>query len=163
MSKIHITRFTVEFGDCDPAEIVFYPNYLRWMDAASLHFFRAMGVPPWRELEAQTGIIGTPIVDVAARFRAPCHLWRRDRGRNDDLPNGAARASCSRISSGAATTCWSRARRCASSRGGIRTIRTRIQAVAAPEAFRSAVRMTTRAKWQGLHNASWVPARRTLR
>jgi len=71
MSKIHVTRFTIEFGDCDPAGIVFYPNFLRWMDAASLHFFRAMGVPPWRELEAQTGIIGTPIVDVAARFLRP--------------------------------------------------------------------------------------------
>ncbi len=60
MSRVHTSRFVVEFGDCDPAQIVFYPNYLRWMDAASLHFFRAAGVPPWRELEAQTGIIGTP-------------------------------------------------------------------------------------------------------
>ena len=71
MCKVHVTRFTVEFGDCDPAGIVFYPNYLRWMDAASLHFFRAMGVPPWQELEAQTGIIGTPVVDVSARFVRP--------------------------------------------------------------------------------------------
>ncbi|MEO8345238.1 MAG: acyl-CoA thioesterase [Betaproteobacteria bacterium] len=68
MSKTHVTSFTVEFGDCDPAGIVFYPNYLRWIDAASLHYFRAMGVPPWHELEAQTGIIGTPIVDLAVRF-----------------------------------------------------------------------------------------------
>ena len=68
MSKVHVTRFTIEFGDCDPAGIVFYPNYLRWMGAASLHYFRAMGVPPWQELAAQTGIIGTPIVDVSARF-----------------------------------------------------------------------------------------------
>jgi len=36
MSRTHVTRFTVEFGDCDPAQIVFYPNYFRWMDAASL-------------------------------------------------------------------------------------------------------------------------------
>ena len=68
MSKVHFTNFTVEFGDCDPAGIVFYPNYMQWMDAASLHYFRAMGVPPWHELEAQTGIIGTPIVDLAVRF-----------------------------------------------------------------------------------------------
>jgi len=71
MSKAHVTRFTVEFGDCDPAGIVFYPNYMRWMDAASLHYFRAMGVPPWQELAEQSGIIGTPIVDVSARFRRP--------------------------------------------------------------------------------------------
>jgi len=67
----HVTRFTVEFGDCDPAQIVFYPNFLRWMDAASLHFFRACGLPPWRELERVEGIVGTPIVDVQARFLAP--------------------------------------------------------------------------------------------
>jgi 4-hydroxybenzoyl-CoA thioesterase len=67
----HVTRFTVEFGDCDPAQIVFYPNFLRWMDAASLHFFRACGLPPWRELERAEGIVGTPIVDVQARFLAP--------------------------------------------------------------------------------------------
>ena len=48
----HITRFTVEFGDCDPAQIVFYPNFFRWMDAASLHFFAPAGVPPWREMRS---------------------------------------------------------------------------------------------------------------
>jgi 4-hydroxybenzoyl-CoA thioesterase len=41
------------------------------MDAASLHYFRAAGVPPWREMEARSGIIGTPIVDVSARFLRP--------------------------------------------------------------------------------------------
>lgn len=71
MSRHHISHFTVEFGDCDPAQIVFYPNYFRWMDAASLRFFRAAGVPPWREFEAQCGIIGTPLVDASARFLRP--------------------------------------------------------------------------------------------
>lgn len=41
------------------------------MDASSLHYFRAMGVPPWRELEARTGVLGTPLVDAQARFVAP--------------------------------------------------------------------------------------------
>jgi 4-hydroxybenzoyl-CoA thioesterase len=71
MSRHHVSHFTVEFGDCDPAQIVFYPNYFRWMDAASLRFFRAAGVPPWREFEAQCGIIGTPLVDASARFLRP--------------------------------------------------------------------------------------------
>ncbi|MCC7327243.1 MAG: acyl-CoA thioesterase [Burkholderiales bacterium] len=67
----HISHFTVEFGDCDPAQIVFYPNYFRWMDAASLRYFRAAGLPSWRELEARFGIIGTPLVDASARFLRP--------------------------------------------------------------------------------------------
>jgi 4-hydroxybenzoyl-CoA thioesterase len=52
MSRSHVSYFSVEFGDCDPAQIVFNPNYFRWMDAASLRFFRACGVPTWREMEA---------------------------------------------------------------------------------------------------------------
>jgi len=71
MTRRHTSHFTVEFGDCDPAQIVFYPNFFRWMDAASLRFFRAAGVPPWREFEAQSGIIGTPLVDASARFLRP--------------------------------------------------------------------------------------------
>jgi 4-hydroxybenzoyl-CoA thioesterase len=71
MSKTHTSQFTVEWGDCDPAQIVFYPNFFRWMDVAALHFFRSAGVPPWREFEAQSGIIGTPLVDASARFLRP--------------------------------------------------------------------------------------------
>jgi len=71
MGHRHITEFTVEFGDCDPAQIVFYPNFLRWIDSAARHFFQSAGVPPWSELEAATGIIGTPLVEVSARFLRP--------------------------------------------------------------------------------------------
>jgi len=71
MTHRHTTEFTVEFGDCDPAQIVYYPNFLRWMDAASRHYFSAVGVPSWRETERTMGIIGTPIVDVAAKFLRP--------------------------------------------------------------------------------------------
>jgi len=71
MTRHHTSHFTVEFGDCDPAGIVFYPNFFRWMDAASLRYFRAIGIPPWREFEAQSGILGTPLVDASARFLRP--------------------------------------------------------------------------------------------
>jgi len=71
MTRRHTTRFTVEFGDCDPAKIVHYPNFFKWIDAASRHFFVAAGVGSWSELEAKTGIIGTPLVDVSARFLRP--------------------------------------------------------------------------------------------
>ena len=58
----------VEFGDCDPARIVWFPNFFRWIDAASRHFFVACGVPPWTETEKTLGVIGTPLVDTHARF-----------------------------------------------------------------------------------------------
>lgn len=67
----HVYRVTVEFGDCDPSGIVFHPNFFSWFDAASLHFFRDCGVPPWRDLQKTKGIIGTPIVSTTCDFRSP--------------------------------------------------------------------------------------------
>ena len=58
----------VQFGDCDPAGIVFFPNFSRWMDAASLSFFMQCGVPPWRELVKPRGIVGTPLLEINTRF-----------------------------------------------------------------------------------------------
>jgi 4-hydroxybenzoyl-CoA thioesterase len=58
----------VEFGDCDPARIVWFPNFFRWIDAASRHFFVECGVPPWHETERLYGVIGTPLVDTHAKF-----------------------------------------------------------------------------------------------
>jgi 4-hydroxybenzoyl-CoA thioesterase len=59
---------TVQFGDCDPAGIVFFPNFSRWMDAASLAFFMDCGVPPWRELVKTRGIVGTPMLEINTKF-----------------------------------------------------------------------------------------------
>jgi 4-hydroxybenzoyl-CoA thioesterase len=67
MKEVVLT-IKVEFGDCDPAGIVWYPNYFRWIDASSRHFFLECGVPPWRETERTMGVIGTPLVDTRARF-----------------------------------------------------------------------------------------------
>lgn len=77
MSFRHTTAFTVEFGDCDPLGIVFYPNFFRWMDAACLHFFRAAGVPSWQETERSDGIAGAPLVDPSARFLRPATFGDR--------------------------------------------------------------------------------------
>jgi 4-hydroxybenzoyl-CoA thioesterase len=63
MARTTQFRVTIQFGDCDPAGIVFYPNFQRWMDAASLSFFMQCGVPPWRELVKTRGIVGTPLGD----------------------------------------------------------------------------------------------------
>lgn len=68
MSKSNVYRVDVQFGDCDPAGIVFFPNFSRWMDEASLAFFMARGVPPWRELVKTRGIIGTPLLEIHTRF-----------------------------------------------------------------------------------------------
>ena len=58
----------VEFGDCDPAGIVWFPNFFRWIDAASRNFFAGCGVPRWEETARTLGVIGTPLVDTHTRF-----------------------------------------------------------------------------------------------
>ena len=71
MSRTHVHRLRVTFGDCDPAEIVYFPNYFRWFDTAGREFFTACGIPGWQVTKATRGIIGTPLVDVQASFKAP--------------------------------------------------------------------------------------------
>jgi 4-hydroxybenzoyl-CoA thioesterase len=61
-------KLTVEFGDCDPAQIVFYPNFFRWFDAGTRNFFAACGVARWQDMRVSHGIIGTPLVDASAKF-----------------------------------------------------------------------------------------------
>jgi 4-hydroxybenzoyl-CoA thioesterase len=68
MSKTVVYTVHVEFGDCDPARIVWFPNFFRWIDAASRHFFIQCGVPPWHETAKTMGLIGTPLVDTQASF-----------------------------------------------------------------------------------------------
>jgi 4-hydroxybenzoyl-CoA thioesterase len=77
MSRTVHYAVAVEFGDCDPAGIVFFPNFFRWIDAAGRHYFIECGVPSWTETERTHGILGTPIVDVSARFMKPASYGDR--------------------------------------------------------------------------------------
>jgi len=77
MSKTVIYEVEVMFGDCDPAGIVFFPNFSKWMDASSLNFFVQCGVQPWRELVKTTGIIGTPLLEINTQFKRPATYGER--------------------------------------------------------------------------------------
>jgi len=68
MARTTTYSVDVHFGDCDPAGIVFFPNFSRWMDAASLAFFMQCGVQPWRVLEKTRGIVGTPLLEIHTKF-----------------------------------------------------------------------------------------------
>lgn len=69
MTPIHITRFNVSFGDCDPAGIVYYPNMFRWVDATYHDFLRQFG--GHKAICADLGAVGTGLMDVQAGFRSP--------------------------------------------------------------------------------------------
>ena len=71
MSRTTLYAVQVAWGDCDPADIVFFPNFSRWMDAASQSFFLQCGVPRWRDLETTRGIVGTPLLEINTKFYRP--------------------------------------------------------------------------------------------
>lgn len=68
-------QFQVNWGDTDAAGIVFYPNFYKWMDQASHHFFSAIGQPS-SHLYAEEKI-GLPLLEAHCRFYSP--LFFEDR------------------------------------------------------------------------------------
>lgn len=63
------TAFMIEWGDCDEAGIVFYPNYFYWFDCTYQRWLRQHG---WsqRELRRRFQSV-TPLVNVGAQFVGP--------------------------------------------------------------------------------------------
>ncbi len=60
----------IEWGDCDAAQIVFYPRYFAFFDASTHHLFGAAGFPK-PEMLKDPGFIGYPMVDTRAKFYVP--------------------------------------------------------------------------------------------
>jgi 4-hydroxybenzoyl-CoA thioesterase len=66
---IYTHPFRVEWGDADPARIVFYPNYFRWVDAANHNAMESVGVDNNYLLDH--GYVGFPITQANAAFKRP--------------------------------------------------------------------------------------------
>ena len=66
-------EMTVQWGDCDPADIVYYPNYYRWMDNASHHMFAQRGFS-FDEMRRIYNSLGFPLVSAEATFTAPSRV-----------------------------------------------------------------------------------------
>jgi 4-hydroxybenzoyl-CoA thioesterase len=60
----------IEWGDCDPAGIVFFPRYFAFFDACTHAMFERVGFSKG-ELIRTYDIVGWPVVDVRAHFHAP--------------------------------------------------------------------------------------------
>jgi len=68
---VYHRQFTVEWGHCDPAGIVFNSRFFEFFDwSAWLMFETALGVRP-ADLSTAFGIVGIPLVDARARFLKP--------------------------------------------------------------------------------------------
>ena len=68
-SNTRIVR--IEWGDCDPAGIIFYPNYFAIFDAATAALFeRALGLTKFQQLK-QFDFAGYPLARTRAKFIRP--------------------------------------------------------------------------------------------
>jgi 4-hydroxybenzoyl-CoA thioesterase len=67
-------QFTIEWGHCDPAGIVFNSRFFQFFDWGTWTLFEAaLGVKP-HELGPVYGIMGIPLVEAGARFLAPARF-----------------------------------------------------------------------------------------
>ena len=68
---VYRRQFTVEWGHCDPAGIVFNSRFFEYFDWSAWRLFeQALGVKP-KELAPAFGIVGIPLVGATARFLKP--------------------------------------------------------------------------------------------
>ena len=68
----HYFPLRVYFEDTDVAGIVYYANYLRFMERARSDLLRAIGVDQRGALEDGTGVYA--VAEVSIRYKAPARL-----------------------------------------------------------------------------------------
>ena len=71
MAFTYRSTLTIEWGQCDPAGIVFNSRFFEIFDTSTWRMFEAaLGVKP-QDLATTFGIIGIPLVDASANFITP--------------------------------------------------------------------------------------------
>jgi len=81
----------IEWGDCDPAGIIFYPRYFAIFDASTTMLIEsALGMKKIDYLKAYA-IAGHPVVETRAKFRLPTQF-------GDDVTIESAVVACGRSS-----------------------------------------------------------------
>ena len=67
---INRKQIRIEWGDCDPGGIVFFPRYFEYCDACTNALFERAGLPKPELLKVHC-IAGIPLVEARARFIVP--------------------------------------------------------------------------------------------
>ena len=60
----------IQWGDCDPANIVYYPRYFAMFDDSTSIMFEAAGFSK-QDIIHKYGLVGIPMVDTRAKFHIP--------------------------------------------------------------------------------------------
>lgn len=72
VGKTHIFALRVYFEDTDLAGMVYYANYLRFMERARSDMLRLLGVDQRSALESGEGVYA--VAEVSIRYRSPARL-----------------------------------------------------------------------------------------
>jgi 4-hydroxybenzoyl-CoA thioesterase len=68
---VNTRRVRIQWGDCDPAGIIFYPRYFEFFDASTSALIeRALGMTKHEYLKTYD-FAGHPLVNVHCRFLSP--------------------------------------------------------------------------------------------
>jgi len=67
---VHKREVQIQWGDCDPANIVYYPRYFEMFDDSTSIMFEAAGFSK-QDIVKRYGLVGIPMVDTRARFLIP--------------------------------------------------------------------------------------------
>jgi 4-hydroxybenzoyl-CoA thioesterase len=60
----------IQWGDCDPANIVYYPRYFAMFDDSTSIMFEAAGFSK-QDIVHKYGLVGIPMIDTRAKFYLP--------------------------------------------------------------------------------------------
>lgn len=71
MTPFFTRHVRIEWGQCDPAGIVYAPRYLDMFGESTIRLFEHAGLPRKRDMLATLDVAGFPMVDVSARFLRP--------------------------------------------------------------------------------------------
>src|SRR6201987_2367518 len=64
---VHRRDVQIQWGDCDPANIVYYPRYFEMFDDSTSIMFEAAGFSK-QAIIKRYGLVGIPMVDTRAQF-----------------------------------------------------------------------------------------------
>jgi 4-hydroxybenzoyl-CoA thioesterase len=88
---VNIRKTRIEWGDCDPAGIIYYPRYFVIFDTSTTHLIeRAAGMKKIEYLKTYN-FVGHPVVETRAQFRLPTRF-------GDDVEIESRIAACGRSS-----------------------------------------------------------------
>lgn len=74
--RSHQIKIAVAWGDCDPAQIVFYPRYFEWFDHATHQLLESIGMSH-QQMAKRWNAVGLSLVDAQATFHRPASYGDR--------------------------------------------------------------------------------------